>query len=98
MLLQRLVLLTPLQIVRKSRLQLDGVSDNDPMSSFTFLRMNEHLFRPENWRHFVLFVKHMREGRSFAHDHQCGQAKDWVQAQLHATGSLSQAAAELLLQ
>ncbi|CAI7790773.1 unnamed protein product, partial [Closterium sp. NIES-53] len=83
------------QIVWKSRLQFDGFSHEAPMSSFTFLRMNECLFRPDNWRNFVMFVRHMREGRTFApwderHRHS--------HAQLHATGSLTQAAAALMLQ
>lgn len=84
------------QIVRKSRLQLDGDACLDePMTAFTFLRMSERLFRPENWRNFVLFVRHMREGRTFApwdemHRHS--------HAQVNAIGHLSQAAAELMLQ
>ncbi|XP_073312027.1 beta-amylase 3, chloroplastic [Primulina huaijiensis] len=32
------------------------------LSAFTYLRMNKHLFEPENWRNFVEFVKCMSEG------------------------------------
>lgn len=53
------------QIVWKSRLQLEGAEMEEPMCCFTFLRMSERLFRPDNWRNFVLFVRHMREGRTF---------------------------------
>ena len=83
------------QVVWKSRLQFEGTPHEDPMSSFTFLRMSERLFQPDNWRNFVIFVRHMREGRTFApwedrqrHSH----------AQLQATGPLSRVAAELMLQ
>eukprot|EP00897_Mesotaenium_endlicherianum_P000438 jgi/Mesen1/10395/ME000081S09781 len=83
------------QIVRKSRLQLEGVSMDEPMSSFTFLRMSERLFRPENWRNFVLFVRHMREGRTFF---PWEQEHHVSHMHLKSIGSLSQAAAELMLQ
>jgi beta-amylase len=52
------------QVVQKSRLRVEGVPYHEPMSSFTFLRMSERLFRPENWRNFVVFVRNMKHGFS----------------------------------
>ncbi|GBG92366.1 hypothetical protein CBR_g55247 [Chara braunii] len=50
------------QIVRKSRLRLDGLATDEPMMSFTFLRTSEMLFRPNNWSNFVAFVRNMSKG------------------------------------
>ena len=32
------------------------------LSAFTYLRMNKHLFEPNNWQNLVEFVKSMSEG------------------------------------
>eukprot|EP00850_Spirogloea_muscicola_P007530 SM000038S14343 [mRNA] locus=s38:302075:305230:- [translate_table: standard] len=83
------------QIVGKSRLQLGDVCLDYPLSSFTFLRMSEQLFRPDNWVNFALFVRHMREGRTFSpweDEHQS------FHHHVRSTGQLSQHAAELMLQ
>jgi beta-amylase len=47
------------QILKASQL-----SDETEMCAFTYLRMNQHLFQPDNWRKFVAFVKKMKEGKS----------------------------------
>eukprot|EP00850_Spirogloea_muscicola_P003941 SM000016S01929 [mRNA] locus=s16:606567:609721:- [translate_table: standard] len=83
------------QIVGKSRLQLGDVCLDYPLSSFTFLRMSEQLFRPDNWVNFALFVRHMRQGRTFSpweDEHQS------FHHHVRSTGQLSQHAAELMLQ
>lgn len=57
------------QVVHKSRLHLDsGGADanaDEPICSFTYLRMCETLFQAKNWRVFVPFVRHMGEGQTF---------------------------------
>ncbi|KAL2652859.1 hypothetical protein R1flu_020987 [Riccia fluitans] len=56
------------QVVNKSRLHVGaqfGHSEDEPMCSFTYLRMSEPLFKPENWHVFVTFVRHMSEGKTF---------------------------------
>eukprot|EP00850_Spirogloea_muscicola_P003531 SM000014S00319 [mRNA] locus=s14:762818:766037:+ [translate_table: standard] len=83
------------QIVGKSRLQLGDVCLDYPLSSFTFLRMSEQLFRPDNWVNFALFVRHMREGRTFSpweDEHQS------FHRHVRSMGQLSQHVAELMLQ
>lgn len=82
------------QIVQQSRLRIEGMNADEPMGAFTFLRMNERLFRPENWTNFVFFVRQMKEGRTF---------QPWEEehhhSHLHVTsiGPLSQAAAAELM-
>eukprot|EP00249_Psilotum_nudum_P016773 c25982_g1_i2 orf=254-2119(+) len=56
------------QIVKNAKLrdQKDAANaDFAPMCAFTFLRLNQVLFRSDNWRLFVPFVRKMGEGRSF---------------------------------
>lgn len=56
------------QIIRNSRLSDDDKpweAAYEPMCSFTFLRMTEHLFYSDNWHRFVQFVRQMAEGRTF---------------------------------
>ncbi|CAL5184879.1 unnamed protein product [Lathyrus oleraceus] len=52
------------QILKASQLNVEGNSDDTEMCAFTYLRMNQHLFQPDNWRKFVAFVKKMKEGKS----------------------------------
>ncbi|KAJ6980685.1 hypothetical protein NC653_024128 [Populus alba x Populus x berolinensis] len=52
------------QILQASSLNIDESSDDKEMCAFTYLRMNPHLFQPDNWRRFVAFVKKMKEGKS----------------------------------
>ncbi|KAG5240729.1 hypothetical protein OIU77_011573 [Salix suchowensis] len=49
------------QILKASSMNIDGNSEDREMCAFTYLRMNPHLFQPDNWRHFVAFVKKMKE-------------------------------------
>ncbi|KAG6522349.1 beta-amylase 3, chloroplastic-like [Zingiber officinale] len=42
--------------------QVVATSKAAGLSAFTYLRLNKNLFEGENWRHFVGFVKSMREG------------------------------------
>lgn len=84
------------QILQASSLNLDGDSGEDKeMCAFTYLRMNPHLFQPDNWRRFVAFVKKMREGKG---EHQC-----WEQVEreadhfVHVTRPLVQEAAVALM-
>ncbi|KAJ7556073.1 hypothetical protein O6H91_05G067600 [Diphasiastrum complanatum] len=55
------------QIVTKSRLQVTkedhSQGSSEPMCTFTYLRMSQSLFHPDNWRKFVPFVRRMAEGR-----------------------------------
>eukprot|EP00271_Cylindrocystis_brebissonii_P010045 TRINITY_DN25_c4_g1_i1.p1 TRINITY_DN25_c4_g1~~TRINITY_DN25_c4_g1_i1.p1 ORF type:complete len:829 (-),score=196.44 TRINITY_DN25_c4_g1_i1:1229-3715(-) len=85
------------QIVRQSRLQTEGWAMDEPMASFTFLRMSERMFHPDSWTNFVFFVRQMKEGRNF---------EAWEEEPRHSLhhhinttlGPLSQAAAaELML-
>ncbi|XP_020574026.1 beta-amylase 3, chloroplastic [Phalaenopsis equestris] len=43
-------------------LETSRADEGIELSAFTYLRMNKNLFEGENWRHFVAFVKGMREG------------------------------------
>ncbi|XP_004515248.1 beta-amylase 1, chloroplastic [Cicer arietinum] len=52
------------QILKASQLNVEGNSDDAEMCAFTYLRMNQELFQPDNWRKFVSFVKKMKEGKS----------------------------------
>lgn len=52
------------QILKASQLNVEGNSDDTEMCAFTYLRMNQQLFQPDNWRKFVAFVKKMKEGKS----------------------------------
>ena len=52
------------QILKASQLNVDEDSGEKEMCAFTYLRMNPHLFQPDNWRKFVAFVKKMKEGKS----------------------------------
>lgn len=52
------------QILKASALNIEGNSDETEMCAFTYLRMNQDLFQPDNWRKFVAFVKKMKEGKS----------------------------------
>jgi beta-amylase len=52
------------QILQASSLNIDGNSKDREMCAFTYLRMNPHLFQPDNWRRFVGFVKKMNEVKS----------------------------------
>ncbi|KAJ7544248.1 hypothetical protein O6H91_09G071500 [Diphasiastrum complanatum] len=86
------------QIVIQSRLQVkeEGRSDTalEPMCSFTFLRMSESMFQPDNWRRFVPFVRHMAEGRTFQpweEEHRVAESF------VHATRPLIQEAAAALV-
>ncbi|XAR62715.1 Beta-amylase [Bertholletia excelsa] len=51
------------QILNASSLKVDENEGDREMCAFTYLRMNPHLFEPENWRKFVAFVKKMNEGK-----------------------------------
>lgn len=55
------------QVIRNSRLTLHDDPHGamyEPMCAFTFLRMSQALFQSDNWRNFVLFVRHMSEGKT----------------------------------
>ncbi|GFY81463.1 beta-amylase 1 [Actinidia rufa] len=53
------------QILQASSLNIEGDSGEDrEMCAFTYLRMNQDLFQPDNWRRFVAFVKKMKEGKN----------------------------------
>ncbi|XP_002974185.2 beta-amylase 1, chloroplastic [Selaginella moellendorffii] len=86
------------QIVMKSRLEVEGEESMErayePMCCFTFLRMNERLFHPENWRRFVQFVKEIGDGKgsssSREHEHRASEL-------LVATKPLIQEAAAALV-
>ncbi|KAJ7955514.1 Beta-amylase [Quillaja saponaria] len=56
------------QILQASSLNIDADSGDREMCAFTYLRMNPHLFQPDNWRRFVAFVKKMKEGKGA---HKC---------------------------
>lgn len=78
------------QVVHNSRLlNVDGSWEEqlgcEPLSSFTFLRMCESLFVSENWCQFVLFVRHMEEGRTFLPWEEEHKDTQW---QVHATAPL----------
>ncbi|GAQ84938.1 beta-amylase [Klebsormidium nitens] len=86
------------QVVQKSRLRVEGVPTHEPMHSFTFLRMSERLFRPENWRNFVVFVRNMKHG--FSHSTWQQQTVQTPQQALVSGGFIEHeqaATAELLL-
>ncbi|KAM1216563.1 hypothetical protein ACFX2I_012791 [Malus domestica] len=55
------------QILEASSLNVEGNAQGNQMCAFTYLRMNPHLFQPDNWRRFVAFVKKMKEKGS----HKC---------------------------
>ncbi|CAN6547648.1 unnamed protein product [Malus baccata var. baccata] len=55
------------QILEASSLKVEGNTEGNQMCAFTYLRMNAHLFQPDNWRRFVGFVKKMKEKGS----HKC---------------------------
>ncbi|CAJ1952243.1 unnamed protein product [Sphenostylis stenocarpa] len=82
------------QIIRASQLNADGNSGDREMCAFTYLRMNPHLFEPNNWRKFVAFVKKMKEGK--------GANKCWEEVEreaehfVHITQPLVQEAAVLM--
>ncbi|KAK7270685.1 hypothetical protein RJT34_26019 [Clitoria ternatea] len=81
------------QILRASQLNVDENSGEREMCAFTYLRMNPHLFQPDNWRKFVAFVKKMKEGK-------CAN-KCWEQVEreaerfVHVTQPLVQEAATM---
>ncbi|CAN1144771.1 Beta-amylase 1, chloroplastic [Linum perenne] len=52
------------QILEAAALNVGEKADEEEMCAFTYLRMNQTLFEPENWRRFVGFVKKMKEGKS----------------------------------
>ncbi|KAJ6980648.1 hypothetical protein NC653_024094 [Populus alba x Populus x berolinensis] len=56
-------LCAPEKLVRQVALATREADDKE-MCAFTYLRMNPHLFQPDNWRRFVAFVKKMKEGKS----------------------------------
>ncbi|KAF7150609.1 hypothetical protein RHSIM_Rhsim02G0049200 [Rhododendron simsii] len=82
------------QIIQASSMNIDG-EDRD-MCAFTYLRMNPHLFQPDNWRRFVAFVKKMKEGK--------GANRCWEEVEreaehfVHVTRPLVQEAAVALMQ
>lgn len=64
------------QIIKAAQLNVEGNTDDTEMCAFTYLRMNPHLFQPDNWRKFVAFVKKMKEGK--------GAHKCWEQVEREA--------------
>ncbi|KAI8537781.1 hypothetical protein RHMOL_Rhmol09G0051400 [Rhododendron molle] len=53
------------QILKASCLDVDGNEGGErEMCAFTYLRMTPDLFQPDNWRHFVAFVKKMNERKN----------------------------------
>lgn len=82
------------QIIRASQLDVDGESGDREMCAFTYLRMNPHLFEPNNWRKFVGFVKKMKEGKSA---HKCWEEVEReAEHFVHVTQPLVQEAAVLM--
>ncbi|CAN6812069.1 unnamed protein product [Brassica oleracea] len=84
------------QIVKASALSFDQDSEggNREMCAFTYLRMNPELFKAENWRRFVWFVKKMGEGRD---SHRCWEEVEReAEHFVHVTQPLVQEAAVAL--
>ena len=78
------------QILRAASLDVDK-----QMCAFTYLRMNPHLFQPDNWRQFVAFVKKMNEGKDV---HRCWeQVEREAEHFVHVTQPLVQEAAVALM-
>ncbi|CAI9117976.1 OLC1v1019472C2 [Oldenlandia corymbosa var. corymbosa] len=83
------------QILRSAALDVDGNSSDREMCAFTYLRMNPHLFQPDNWRRFVAFVKKMKEGKDV---HKCWeQVEQEAEHFVHVTQPLVQEAAVALM-
>ncbi|CAL8990189.1 unnamed protein product [Prunus brigantina] len=81
------------QILEASSLNIEGNAEGNQMCAFTYLRMNPHLFQPDNWRHFVAFVKKMKEKGS----HKCReQIEREAEHFVHVTTPLVQEAAVLM--
>ncbi|KAK7380124.1 hypothetical protein VNO78_32552 [Psophocarpus tetragonolobus] len=82
------------QIIRASQLDVDGDSGDREMCAFTYLRMNPHLFEPDNWRKFVAFVKEMKEGKR---THKCWEEVEReAEHFVHVTQPLVQEAVVLM--
>ncbi|KAL2334321.1 hypothetical protein Fmac_015534 [Flemingia macrophylla] len=82
------------QIIRASQLDVDDDSDGREMCAFTYLRMNPHLFEPDNWRKFVAFVKKMKEGKR---THKCWEEVEReAEHYVHVTQPLVQEAKVLM--
>ena len=80
------------QIIKNANLRLPEDDRNtkvEPMCAFTYLRMSQHLFQPENWRLFVSFVRKLATSNSWGHEHR--DADSFV----HATGPMLQEAASV---
>jgi len=66
MLFQDLIKKAYNQIISNTNLRLseDGRSTTvKPMCAFTYLRMGQQLFQPENWSSFVSFVRKLAQGQ-----------------------------------
>jgi len=85
------------QIMRNANLRLpeDGRNTTvEPMCAFTYLRMSQHLFQPENWRLFVSFVRKLAQGGAASNSWE--QEHRDTDSFVHATGPLVQEAAALM--
>ncbi|KAL5542461.1 hypothetical protein UlMin_010171 [Ulmus minor] len=83
------------QILQAAAFNFEGSSGENQMCAFTYLRMNPHLFQADNWRHFVAFVKKMKEGKKA---HKCWeQVEREAEHFVHVTQPLVQEAAVALM-
>ncbi|MCO5562741.1 hypothetical protein L7F22_016373 [Adiantum nelumboides] len=85
------------QVIQNSRLSLHDDPHSvrqEPMCTFTFLRMSEALFQSDNWGNFVAFVRQMADGRTSASQWQ--EQHRASESFVHATRPLIQEAAAAL--
>ncbi|XP_072957179.1 beta-amylase 1, chloroplastic [Typha angustifolia] len=71
-----------------------GAASEEEMAAFTYLRMGPELFKPENWRGFVGFVRSMREAKA---DRCKEQVEREAERFVHATGPFVHEAAVALM-